>query len=333
MRSRLAILVLVASLTACALPALAQTDARSPTGSNPVAQSVTEQQILKEMRTVKGRVAIPDPKEAVLEQPQGRQYQAFHERLLPRVGGILILGMLVALMAFYLWRGPIPLDARPTGVKIKRFTVVERLTHWMTAVSFLVLAITGLNYVFGKRLLLPLLGPEAFSVWSEAAKFLHNAFAWPFLLGILIMIVLWVKDNLFDRYDLEWLREFGGFFSHRHPPARRFNAGQKLVFWSVAIGGGILILSGIPLLFPIWSPDIGVLQTAQYVHAILGMIMIAIIIAHIYIGTIGMEGASDAMVSGEVDLAWAKVHHRAWVEEELPRTPDGRQVGGGVPAE
>jgi len=333
MRSRMAALVLAAILTVGAVPAMAQNNAPSPTGSNPTAQSVTEQQVLEQLGKVKGRGAIPDPKEAVLEQPQGREYQAFHERLLPWIGGIVILGMLIALTVFYLVRGPITLDERPTGVRIKRFTVVERLTHWMTAASFIVLAITGLNYVFGKRLLLPLLGPEAFSVWSQWAKLLHNAFVWSFLLGVLVTAMLWLKDNLPDRYDLEWLREFGGFFSHRHPPARRFNAGQKLVFWSVVIGGGILILSGIVLLFPISSLDINSLQTAQYVHAVFGMMMIAIIIAHIYIGTIGMEGASDAMVSGEVDLAWAKEHHRLWVEEEGARTPDGPQLGRTVPAE
>jgi formate dehydrogenase subunit gamma len=160
---------------------------------------------------------------------------------------------------------------------------------------------------------------------------MHNAFAWPFILGLLFIVVMWIRDNLPDRYDLEWLKEFGGFVSGRHPPARRFNAGQKLIFWSVALGGSLMVLSGLLLLFPFWLLDINGMQLAQYVHGTLGMIMTAIIIAHIYIGTVGMAGASDAMVTGEIDLAWAEAHHRAWVEEERARTLAGPQAG--VPAE
>jgi formate dehydrogenase subunit gamma len=302
--------------------------------SNPTAQSVTEAELLERLRRIEGRVTISDPKAGILEQPQGREYQAFHERILPWVGGIAIVGMLLGLLLFYLLRGPIRLERPPAGVKITRFNVLERFTHWITAVSFIVLALTGLNYVYGKRLLMPLLGPDAFATWSMWAKYAHNAFPWPFMLGLLIMIVLWIRDNLPDRYDLEWLKQFGGFLSGRHPPARRFNAGQKLIYWSVVAGGLALTASGIVLLFPIGSIDINGIQLAQYVHAIAGVIMVAIMLAHIYIGTIGMQGALEAMVSGDVDLEWAREHHRLWVEEELTRTPESPQLRkGAVPAE
>ena len=234
---------------------------------------------------------------------------------------------------FYLVRGPIRLERPPSRIKIKRFTPLERFTHWLTATSFIILAITGLNYVFGKRLLMPLIGPDAFATWSLWAKYLHNAFAWPLMLGLLLMAVLWLRDNMPDRYDIEWLKRFGGFLSGPHPPARRFNAGQKLIFWSVIIGGFALTASGIALLFPNLT-DIGGIQFAQYVHAVSGVVMTAIMLAHIYIGTVGMEGALDAMVSGDVDLEWAKEHHRVWVEEEQARTPDGPQLRKhAVPAE
>jgi formate dehydrogenase subunit gamma len=156
--------------------------------------------------------------------------------------------------------------------------------------------------------------------------------AWPFMLGLLFMIVIWIRDNIPDRYDWRWLREFGGFLSGTHPPARRFNAGQKLIFWSVALFGLALSASGIIMLFPFWTLDINGMQWAQYVHAIAGAILIAIIIAHIYIGTIGMQGAFSAMESGEVDLTWARAHHSVWVEEEQARgRVPGRSVG--APAE
>lgn len=312
-------------------PALAQhgrdvapaPQAGTPSGANPTAQAVSEQQLLQELNRLQGRVTIPDAKAAILEQPQGRSYQSFHERWLPWIGGILIVAVLAGLAIFYVVRGRIELDVPETGIKILRFNVVERLTHWMTAASFIVLALTGLNYVFGKRLIFPVVGPDAFATWSQWAKFAHNATAWPFMLGILIMLLVWIRDNVPDRYDMVWLRQMGGFFSRRHPPARRFNAGQKLMFWSVILGGGALSVSGIIMLFPFSGLDINGMQWAQYVHAFTGVVMIGIILSHIYIGTLGMEGAYDAMGSGEVDLAWARAHHSAWVEEQdrdLPRT-------------
>ena len=293
--------------------------AQSPSGANPTADSVKEQQLLQELRKLQGRVTIPDQKAATLEQPQGRSYQFFHELLLPWVAGVLLVGMLVALALFFLFRGRIRIEERESGIKILRFNTFERLTHWMTATAFIVLALTGLNYVFGKRLLFPLMGADQFASWSQWAKFAHTTMAWPFMLGLIFMIVTWIRDNLPDRYDLQWLREFGGFLSGTHPPARRFNAGQKLIYWSVVLFGLALSVSGILMLFPFWTLDINGMQAAQYVHAIAGAILIAIIIAHIYIGTLGMQGAYSAMGNGEVDLTWARAHHSVWVEEERAR--------------
>jgi formate dehydrogenase subunit gamma len=289
----------------------------SPNPSNPTPGGVTEDQLFREMRKLEGRITIPDYKAAILEQPQGRDYRAFHERILPWLGGIAILGMLLLLAAFYIMRGRIRLeDGSHTGIKILRFNMFERFNHWVAATSFIVLALTGVNYVFGKRLLFPLIGPDAFAAWTQWAKFVHNTMAWPFILALVVMIIFWIRDNIPDRYDLNWLRQFGGFVSETHPPARRFNAGQKLIFWSVAIGGTMLAVSGIVMLFPFWALDINGMQVAQYFHATVGMLMIAVILAHIYIGTLGMVGAYEAMGSGEVDLGWARAHHSVWVEEQ-----------------
>ena len=152
------------------------------------------------------------------------------------------------------------------------------------------------------------------------------------MLGIVIMLIVWIKGNIPDRYDATWLKHFGGFFSGRHVPAARFNAGQKLIFWSVVIGGIALAASGIVMLFPFSLADINGMQTAQYIHDIAGVIMIAIILAHIYIGTLGMEGAYQAMGSGEVDLAWAREHHSAWVEKEQARAATAGPVPRGTAA-
>ena len=189
----------------------------------------------------------------------------------------------------------------------------------MTATAFIVLAITGLNFVFGKRLLMPLIGADAFASWSQWAKYVHDFFSWAFMLGILVMLVVWIRDNLPDRYDANWLKQGGGMFdksNRTHPPAGRFNTGQKLMFWAVILGGAALSVTGIFLLFPFAFTDVNGMQLAQTIHAIVAALMVAVILAHIYIGTLGMEGAFEAMGSGTVDLNWAKEHHSAWVEKQ-----------------
>ncbi len=304
-------------------------------GANPTASAVSEEQLFRQLDKLTGRVSIPDAKAALLQQPQGRDYRSFREGVLPWLGGIFVLGMILALAAFYFTRGRIRLEhSEESGRKILRFNALERFAHWLTAMCFIVLAISGLNYIFGKRLLMPLIGPDAFAAWSQYAKYAHNFLAWPFMLGLLIILVVWIRDNIPDRTDVTWLKQGGGFLGDAHPPARRFNAGQKMVFWSVVLGGLALSVSGIIMLFPFGASgviglqlDINGMQWAQYVHATVGVIMIAIIIAHIYIGTLGMEGAYDAMGSGEVDLAWARAHHSLWVEEQQAKTASGPQAG------
>ncbi|MCF6111477.1 formate dehydrogenase subunit gamma [Mesorhizobium muleiense] len=293
--------------------------AQAPSGSNPTAQAVNEQQLLNELQKIEGRVTLPNTAAGLLEQPQGREYRGFHEGWLPWIGGIAITGILLLLALFYFYRGRIRTLAPESSVRILRFGAAERLTHWMTATAFIILAITGLNFIFGKRLLMPLIGAEAFSTWSIWAKYAHDFVSWAFMLGILVMLVTWVWDNLPDRHDVHWLRVGGGFFdksNRTHPPAGRFNTGQKLIFWAVVLGGIALSVSGIFMLFPFAFTDINGMQTAQYVHATVGIILIAVIIAHIYIGTLGMEGAYEAMGSGTVDINWAKEHHSLWVERQ-----------------
>jgi formate dehydrogenase subunit gamma len=155
------------------------------------------------------------------------------------------------------------------------------------------------------------------------------------MLGVLVMIVLWIWDNLPDRYDANWLKKGGGMFdksNRTHPPAARFNAGQKLIFWAVALGGIALAVSGFFLLFPFEWTDVNGMQLAQGIHATVGVLMIAVILGHIYIGTLGMEGAYEAMGSGDVDLNWAKEHHIVWVEKEQAKTASGPQLPKGAAA-
>ena len=289
---------------------------------NPTARSLKEEDLLKALKdgdTVRGRITIPDRNAANLIQPEGQAWRDYRRDTLPRIGAIAVLGMLVALCLFYAFRGRIEIDGGPSSQRIERFNGFERFTHWLTASSFLILGFTGLNVTFGRSLLLPIIGPEGFTGLSVFAKYLHNYLGFAFMLGVALTFLIWVRDNIPGKVDVEWFKAGGGILkgSH-HPPAKRCNGGQKVVFWTVVLGGALLSISGLHLLFPnLVGGGIIEIQTQSVIHGILAMIMIAIIIAHIYIGSVGMEGAFDAMGSGEVDLNWAKAHHSLWVEEEL----------------
>jgi formate dehydrogenase subunit gamma len=172
---------------------------------------------------------------------------------------------------------------------------------------------------------------------TEFGKLAHNFLSFPFVLGILLMFALWVKDNIPTALDVVWLKQFGGLFSkHLHPPAKRFNAGQKVIFWMVVLGGAALSVTGYMLMFPFYLTDMAGMQLMHMLHAVISVVVITAVIAHIYIGSVGMEGAFDAMGSGEVDLNWAKEHHSIWVQEQLTKQggATGAPLGGGrVPAE
>jgi len=288
--------------------------------NNPTASSVKEQQLLQELNRIQGRVSIPDKRSGVLEQPQGREWREFHNVTLRWVGGIAILGMLALLVIFYLSRGMVRLESGRSGRTIVRFTAFERFVHWMTATCFIILAITGLNITFGRPLLLPLIGPEAFSEWSQWAKYAHNYLSFPFTIGVVLIFLIWIAGNIPNKVDTRWLKRGGGIVGHDHPPAYRFNAGQKAIYWIVVIGGGLVAATGYQLMFPFYLSGIEGMQLAQIVHSIVAVLFVAVMLAHIYIGTIGMEGAFEAMGTGTVDVNWAKEHHSLWLEEQNART-------------
>jgi formate dehydrogenase subunit gamma len=307
-------LALVLTVT-FSVPALAQ----QPSSVNPTASSVTEQKLFQELDRIQGRVSIPDKRSGVLEQPAGREWRYFHSVVLRWIGGVAILGILAVLVLFYLMRGMVRIESGRSGRTIVRFSAFERFVHWMTATCFIILAISGLNITFGRPLLLPLIGFEAFSTWSQWAKYAHNYLSFPFTLGVIAIFLIWLAGNIPNRVDIEWLKRGGGIVGHDHPPAYRFNAGQKAVYWIVVIGGTAVAATGYQLMFPFYITGIEGMQLAQVVHAVVGVLFVAVMLAHIYIGTIGMEGAFEAMGEGTVDVNWAKEHHSLWFEEESKR--------------
>jgi len=295
----------LALIVAVAAPAGAQQ--RNPDSSvNPTASSVKEEQLLQEFQRIQGRGTIPDTRSYVIEQPAGRDWRQFHQVTLRWVGAISIVGMLVLLVVFYLVRGMVRLESGRSGRVLVRFTAFERFVHWMTATCFIILALSGLNITFGKPLLLPLIGPEAFTTWSQWAKYAHNYLSFPFTLGVFMIFLMWIAWNVPNRVDVEWLKEGGGIVGHKHPPADRFNAGQKMIYWIQMLAGSAMAVTGYLLMFPFYGTNIADMQLAQIVHGVVAMLFVAVMIAHIYIGTIGMEGAFEAMWDGTVDVRYRR---------------------------
>src|SRR5215831_11759461 len=210
--------------------AVAPADAQQPTSVNPTASSVKEDQLLRQLGQIQGRGTIPDTKSYTIEHPAGRDWRHFHQVTLRWIGAIAILGMVVLLVVFYLGRGMVRLESGRSGRTIVRFNGLERFVHWMTATCFIVLAISGLNITFGKPLLLPLVGFEAFSEWSQWAKYAHNYLSFPFTIGVVLIFLMWIVGNIPNKVDVEWFKRGGGIVGHDHPPAQRFNAGQKAIY-------------------------------------------------------------------------------------------------------
>jgi len=303
---------------------------------NPTESAVQEEQLMRALQSgeaVSGRITIPDARAGDLIKPDNKGWADTHGGTVKTVNVAAIIGMLVLLIGFYMYRGRIRIDSGPSGRTIQRFNAVERFAHWLLAATFIILALTGLNLLIGRAIILPIVGESAFGTLSGWGKIAHNYLAWPFMAALVVVFIAWVLQNIPDKTDIEWIKKGGGLFKKGiHPPAKKFNAGQKVIFWSVIIGGAALSFNGVMLLFPEIAGTSAQWQFYQVIHAIVAGIMTAVIIAHIYIGSVGMEGAFDAMGSGQVDVNWAKEHHSLWVDEKLAR--EGRAApssGGGAP--
>lgn len=269
------------------------------------------------------------PEAGVLIQPQvqypgsrlttaGEAWRQVRNNWIIPYGGALVLIVLGALAIFYFARGPIEQHGADTGRKIERFTPFERSAHWANAIAFSILAISGIVMAFGKFFLLPVLGLTLFGWLTWVLKTLHN-FAGPlFAVSLVVVFLTFLRDNLPRRGDLRWMLRAGGLFGKQEVPSHRFNAGEKAIFWGgVFLLGTIVVASGLVLdkLIPNLVYERGTMQVAHMVHAVATVLMIAMFLGHIYMGTVGMHGAYKAMRTGYVDETWAREHHEYWYDD------------------
>lgn len=313
-----------AGFTAPADPGPADTNAqraKSQPGNNaPMWRAVRDQG---------GTTSLPGAEKGVLIQPfvaypgapytnAGEAWRQVRNRWIIPYGGSLLFITVLALALFYWRKGPLGHDHGEGGRQIERFTPFERAAHWTNAGAFVVLAVSGLVMAFGKFLLLPLIGSTLFGWLTYALKTVHNFVGPLFAVSLVIVLIVFFRDNIANRADITWLRQAGGMFSNREVPSHRFNAGEKGVYWWGAFFPGLIVVaSGLVLdkLIPGLGETRGQMQIAHMVHATVAVLMMCVLIGHIYMGTIGMRGALRAMKTGYVNERWAEEHHQLWYDD------------------
>ena len=295
---------------------------------------------------VSGYSAVNGPETGVLIAPGGTNWQQLRDGPIAQKLPWAIVAVFGILVLYHLIHGRNKLDNKPlSGRKIKRWSWLDRLVHWITAISFIALAITGMSMLIGKTLLIPILGKAGFAMWAQASITIHNVLGPVFSVGIVLMIVLWVWHNFPSSVDIQWFKQGGGLFTKSHPPAGRMNAGEKVWFWLVAIVGVAVSVTGLIMLAPIygiaipaWAEFIPLvegarpqMQQANLIHAVLAIGWTALALGHVYIGTAGTEGAFEGMSTGYVSEEWAKQHHNLWYDKakangKVIETDDRRQA-------
>ncbi|MGR9100242.1 MAG: formate dehydrogenase subunit gamma [Gammaproteobacteria bacterium] len=272
-----------------------------------------------------GYSAVKGQETGVLIQGSGQNWRRLRNGPVATYGGWLLALTAAGLGCFFMIRGQVKLNRPRSGEMIVRWSLAERLLHWFTATVFLILMLTGFSLLYGRALLIPLVGHANFSGYAGLAKAAHNYLGPLFIAGLLLMFAAWAKDNLPRAVDIEWFKAFGGLIGDRHPPAGRMNGGEKAWFWLLMVAGFAVSLTGLALDFTQFGQDRWLLQISHLVHAVSALLLSAGALGHIYIGTIGTEGAYEGMKKGKVDATWAQQHHDLWYEEI--QAPENRKSG------
>jgi formate dehydrogenase subunit gamma len=253
-------------------------------------------------------------------------------------GAALIAISVLALGILYFAKGPLGKDHPDTGRHIERFTPLERAAHWSNAIAFVALAVSGVVMAYGKFFIQPVIGSTLFGWLTYVLKNLHNFTGPLFAVSLITIIVIFVRDNVANKADFHWLSKAGGMLGgEQSVPSHRFNAGEKgLFWWVVTIPGMVVVASGLALDKVVPGLDLlrGDMQIAHMVHSVLAIWMVAMLLGHIYMGTVGTRGAYKAMKTGYVSEGWAKEHHELWYDDvksgKIPVQRSAPPVAGGA---
>ncbi|MEN8129573.1 MAG: formate dehydrogenase subunit gamma [Pseudomonadota bacterium] len=263
-----------------------------------------------------GYSAVKGQEANVLIQSGGQNWRQVRNGWLIPYSGYLLIAMIALFALYFMFKGRIPIEGGRSGKEITRTTSTERWIHWFTAVVFILLALTGLILLYGRTVLIPIMGPEAFAAMADVGITVHNYLGVLFILAMVLTIISFFRDSLFNlKVDMTWFSKAGGYLGGSKPSSEKYNAGQKAWYWTVVIMGVILCVTGLILDFPNLEQNRGTMQLANIIHVLASAIVIAFFLVHIYLAAIGIEGALEAMISGKVDENWVKQHHDLWYEE------------------
>jgi len=280
-----------------------------------------------------GYSAVKGQESNVLIQNGGHNWRQWRNGPIANYGPWLLALVVAALAIFYMVKGKLPVQGTPSEQKVLRWSLFERNLHWINAVMFIALGITGLSLLFGRAVLIPVLGPEGFAAWAEAAIAIHNLVGPVFILTIAVIILLWIRHNIPNSHDIEWLKQGGGYLRKgKHPRAGRVNGGEKIWFWVIATFGVAVCVTGVILDFPNFGQTRDTMQLANLIHGAAATIWIAVALGHIYMGTLGTEGAMEGMTTGYVSKEWAQQHHAIWYEQVKDQQVSDAPTGSGAPS-
>ena len=266
---------------------------------------------------VTGTTQVQGTDSGTLISASAERWRQFRMNQLVPYSAYLLGAVVLALILYRLVKGQIKIEGGPSGKKLFRFNFNQRAAHWFMAVLFIILGLTGIVLLYGRFVLIPLLGPEGFSWTAIIAKRIHDFTGPLFGIAVVMMFITFVKRNILKKVDLDWFLSGGGFITRKHVGSGYFNAGEKAWFWLTILGGAFIVVTGLILDFPILGFSRGTLEISHVLHTISAMIVLAVALGHIYMGTIGVEGAYDAMATGYCDANWAKEHHDHWYEDMM----------------
>ena len=279
---------------------------------------------------VEGYSAVTGPEANVLIQDSGQTWREVRNGPASSISAWLMAAVLLALGLLQIFKGTWKLDHR-TGKTIPRWSVFDRVIHWGLALTFIALALTGLGLLFGRYVMMPLMGKEAFAALSAVSKPVHDYVSPFFIVFLLLSLAAWTKHNVPKSYDWEWLKKVGGYLTREHAPAGFINAGEKVWYWFLILGGIAVVVSGLFMLTPNFDWTRSTMQLSSIAHIVSGIGLISFSFVHMYMSTLGNEGTFQAMISGDVDERWAELHHDVWYDELMAERGSAEAKPGSTP--
>ena len=275
-----------------------------------------------------GTVTSPTAGGEVLIQNGGQNWRQLRNGPVATYMPWVMAASLILITLFHLAFRPGPPPGPASGEMVPRWSLWDRVVHWVTATLFIVLSITGLSLLFGRAVLAPVFGIEGFAAYAAFAKLLHNYSGPFFVASVLALVLSWIWYNVPHKVDLQWFARGGGYLKGKDISAGKMNGGEKVWFWFVVFVGGAVCITGLILNFPNVGQARETMQISNLIHSVGSIAWIGLFFGHVYMATLGSKGSLEGMTTGYVSAEWAKHHHDLWYEEVKDKAIQVEEGGG-----